>query len=559
LRLFEKRLRELRRNTAQEPRQDRILLLIPAYREDPETVRLTLLSAALQSYPHLEIVLLLDDPEAEALGTFEKLAAEIKVLLAQLRPAPNQVSEEAIHHISALQEQFLSSGNFALKDFANTTLIPWISHWRSLPQDAVSRHRLEAIASRSIRVFSRKRYANLTRRPTKAMNLNAFLSLLGGRWRETEEENQLILVAAQPEQSALWDLPEHDLVSVLDADTLLRFDYMDETLEAFYEPGGERVGIAFVMARANLTIRGRLHQAASIQTDLMASSLHYGASWFDAAYWSGNNGLLRWKALKEIARTTTEGDRQVHIYLPDLPSEDTVCSVWMLEKGWQIRGVLAPTVHTEVPDTFAKLLIQRQRWSSTGYHGVPGVLRYSSGRWLNPIAWLEFPIRLAYLLSIGPVSCVILLALLTLMPMDLGAQNAYACCFLYYLSILMDLRRIGQPWQGVWQVAALNIALLPVAALSLVSIASDLLTGRKLAFHRTPRSGEASSLSPSYRFVASLMVAAILGRTFFLGFKDPAGTFFAVFHLALLATGWQLVREQLWTPAEQAASNSPAK
>ncbi len=37
-------------------------VLIPSYREDPDVVRSTMLSAALQEYPDLSIVLLIDDP-----------------------------------------------------------------------------------------------------------------------------------------------------------------------------------------------------------------------------------------------------------------------------------------------------------------------------------------------------------------------------------------------------------------------------------------------------------------------------------------------------------------
>ena len=39
-----------------------VTALVPSYREEPGVIRMTLLSAALQEYPYLRVVLLLDDP-----------------------------------------------------------------------------------------------------------------------------------------------------------------------------------------------------------------------------------------------------------------------------------------------------------------------------------------------------------------------------------------------------------------------------------------------------------------------------------------------------------------
>lgn len=43
-------------------KQPSLTVLVPSYRANPEVVRATLLSAALQEYPDMRIVLLLDDP-----------------------------------------------------------------------------------------------------------------------------------------------------------------------------------------------------------------------------------------------------------------------------------------------------------------------------------------------------------------------------------------------------------------------------------------------------------------------------------------------------------------
>ncbi|MEP6561454.1 MAG: hypothetical protein ABJD68_10340, partial [Nakamurella sp.] len=67
-------------------------VLVPSYREEVAVVRKTLLSAALQEYPYLRIVLLIDDPpnptspeHIESLRAGRALAAEITEWLAEPR------------------------------------------------------------------------------------------------------------------------------------------------------------------------------------------------------------------------------------------------------------------------------------------------------------------------------------------------------------------------------------------------------------------------------------------------------------------------------------------
>jgi len=67
-----------------------LTVLIPSYQEDERVNRMTLLSAALQEYPDLELVLLIDDPPepryrgpAEMLASAKRLPGEIETLLSE--------------------------------------------------------------------------------------------------------------------------------------------------------------------------------------------------------------------------------------------------------------------------------------------------------------------------------------------------------------------------------------------------------------------------------------------------------------------------------------------
>src|SRR5215472_6833103 len=63
-----------------------VTVLVPSYREDPEVVRRTLLSAALQDYPRRRVVLLVDDPPTP------RRLANIG-LLAAARSLPEEIEE----------------------------------------------------------------------------------------------------------------------------------------------------------------------------------------------------------------------------------------------------------------------------------------------------------------------------------------------------------------------------------------------------------------------------------------------------------------------------------
>ena len=81
---------ELRRFTAETDAT--VTVLVPSYKEEPGVVRQTLLSAALQEYPHRRVVLLIDDPpcpssaeDARLLAATRELPGEINALLALAR------------------------------------------------------------------------------------------------------------------------------------------------------------------------------------------------------------------------------------------------------------------------------------------------------------------------------------------------------------------------------------------------------------------------------------------------------------------------------------------
>ena len=68
------------------PQASVVTVLVPSYKEDPQVVRRTLLSAALQDYPRRHVVLLIDDPPRPS------YPADVE-LLAAARGLPEEIQE----------------------------------------------------------------------------------------------------------------------------------------------------------------------------------------------------------------------------------------------------------------------------------------------------------------------------------------------------------------------------------------------------------------------------------------------------------------------------------
>src|SRR5262249_52526169 len=72
--------------------------------------------------------------------------------------------------------------------------------------------------------FQRKRYASLSAEPNKAMNLNSYIGLMGGSYREVQTPAGLNLVPAPPEEADLL-VPETDYILTIDADSVIMPEY----------------------------------------------------------------------------------------------------------------------------------------------------------------------------------------------------------------------------------------------------------------------------------------------------------------------------------------------
>ena len=241
--------------------------LVPSYQEDARVVRNTLLSVALQEYPDIRVVLLVDDPPK----TRDRRAASS----CTRRGRSRERSKNFFRGLPRISAKFwgrsrtcprapASSGRRAWCNWRRSTSSPppgwttwppgrtWLTirrlHGQPRPAQAGAgsgdggrRHcarRLRNVRSSPgntcchmyrrlawtfearLSFFERKRYVSLSHEPNKAMNLNSYIGLMGGHYRESATASGPALVPAAPPEASL-SVPEPDYVLTLDADSVL--------------------------------------------------------------------------------------------------------------------------------------------------------------------------------------------------------------------------------------------------------------------------------------------------------------------------------------------------
>jgi cellulose synthase/poly-beta-1,6-N-acetylglucosamine synthase-like glycosyltransferase len=533
-----------------------LAILIPSYREEIEVVRRTILSAALQEHPRRRVVLLIDDPpdprdpEAAAAllaardlprlvaARLAKPAAELEAALASflerrragdLDPADELRRLAALHVVAAAWLEDEASGH-AATDHAGRFFVELVlrgpareerSRAARLEQAAARGERLDAdlllrehrrLASLfrvNIACFERKRYANLSHERNKAMNLNAYLGLLGRRLRSVERSDGTHLVDAQ---SATVDLcvEPAEFVITLDADSLLAPDYALRLLHCMRSPGNERMAVVQTPYSAFPGAPGVVERVAGATTDIQ-HRMHQGFTRYGATYWVGANALLRTEALHDIRTLRRERGHEVQVFVQDRTViEDTESSVDLIARRWTLHNVPARLSWSATPPDFGALLIQRLRWANGGLLILPKLL-FHLLRGQGRLA--EGFLRCHYLVSITLVN-VSLVALL-LWPFETVLRTVWlpVASVPYFLLYGRDLLQRGYPAGDLPRAYALNVLLLPIQLAGVARSLRQALTGRKSRFARTPKIPGRTPAPASFH-VAEYLFAALLVAAF---------------------------------------------
>ncbi len=507
----------------------KLVVLVPSYKEEVKVVRRTLMSAALQDYPRRRVVLLIDDPpapqdsaEAATLHAMRALPESLRQLfdaaaqpfvaaLGQFKARAESnldlVSEAhrlaRLHRLAArwclLQEAGFASGEsgdvvfreLVLRKAAQAHLAAAASIKWAAGRGGLNRTRLQLEyhrLARRFRVrlgsFERKRYANLSHEPNKAMNLNSYLGLMGACYTEVHRADGVHLQRA--EVGVRFE--DAEFVITLDADSMTSPDYALLLIHELRQSGNARVAVAQTPYSSLPARCGTIEYVAGATTDIQYL-IHQGFTRYRATYWVGANALLRKAALEDIVVTQMERGFPVKIYIQDRTViEDTESSIDLIDRGWQLYNYPERLAFSATPPDFGALLIQRRRWANGGLIILPKLLRYlvrGPGRALRAI---EGFFRIHYLMSLATVNFGLLVMMgipfqttaLSLLWLPLSAAP-------YFFLYARDLVQNGYRASDTARVYALNLLLIPVNLAGVFKSIQQGLTGRKIPFGRTPK------------------------------------------------------------------------
>ena len=529
-------------------------VLVPSYCEDPAVVRSTLLSAALQEYPGMRTVLLLDDPPAPtdlaalaSLAGCRALPGEINALLRE--PYDRFCASLATHEEAALifgpgsREQVRA---LAL-DFA------WASEWlreqasayprtsnvddffidevlgslagdfevtaralfAALDQQALMPvERLSQLCRRlvwtfdaDISSFERKMFANLPHDANKAMNLNAYIGLMGRRVHQIQTRMGLVLRDTDDDDAIV--IADSDYVLTLDADSVLLREYCLRLVYHLELPGNERIAVIQTPYAAFRGASTRLERIAGATTDVQ-HIVHQGLTYFGATFWVGANAVIRKVALNDIVEVSFVGGREVRRYVQDRTViEDTESSIDLIAAGWTLFNYPERLSYSATPPDFGSLVVQRARWANGGLLIAPKFRRYvrrerADGHRVRRSA---VALRFNYMASICCASVVLVFLLVFPFNSHLLSPIILAAALPYFLAMASDFHRLGYKRTDVLRVYAFNLILLPVNLAGTLKSLQQAAAKSKIAFARTPKVKDRTS-APALFVLAAYVIAA---------------------------------------------------
>ena len=535
-------------------------VLVPSYQEDARVIRNTLLSVALQEYPDVRVVLLIDDPPTpsstaagDLLATARALPQELQELLAgpatrfrqaleafDRAPGTDRVGPRAVARLAAEYDAAASwlENLAASQDVVDHTDAFLANHVirslggglqsvaaalhqaaderASLPRSQVGRlyRRLAWTFRAEFSSFERKRFVSLSHEPNKAMNLNSYIGLMGGAYRHVETPAGAALVSSDPGEADLV-VPDTDYVLTLDADSMLLPEYCLRLVHVLEQHEHDQVAIAQTPYSAFPGSATRLERIAGATTDLQ-HLVHQGLSYFDATFWVGANALIRKKALDAVAVPSYLGDWAITTYIRDRTViEDTESTLDLRTHGWKLLNYPERLSYSATPPDFGSLCIQRQRWATGGLLILPKLrLQARAGRLRDQRAHpLELFLRWNYMASVtwSSVSLFVLLAF----PFDatLISPLLGLVALPYFWAMASDLRHCGYKRSDVARIYGFNLILLPVNLTGSVATLVQAITASKAAFARTPKVRNRTVTAPLFLFAPYLLIglAALTG------------------------------------------------
>ncbi|MCM3521418.1 glycosyltransferase family 2 protein [Curtobacterium sp. P97] len=567
-------------------------VLVPSYAEEPDVVATTLWSAALQEYPSLRVVLLVDDApfptDPATLDKLERTRAVADRIQAQLE-VPSRRFQEALfsaeveadaapfastHALRTLVEHHRWADAWLRRNarehevadhvdrfFHDQVLVGLADEFRLTAEaleaaiaDAVAlgqdfsevtsaralelQRRLAWTFTAELTTFERKRYVNLSDEANKAMNLNAYIGLMGGAYAFDETASGTVLRTVDDAGAADLVVPASDYLLTLDADSVLLRDYCLRLVYFLEQPENARVAVTQTPYSSFRGAATRIERLAGATTDIQ-HILHQGMSRYDATFWVGANAVIRTQALRDIEEVETVGGFEVKRYVQDRTViEDTESSVDLGMHGWTLVNYPERLSYSATPPDFGSLVVQRRRWANGGLLILPKYVRQVRERRARGerVGLVEMALRVNYMASITWASFGLVFLLAYPYDSRLLSPMVLLAALPYFWLLSSDLRYCGYKRTDVFRIYGFNLILTPVNVAGVLKSIQQALTAKKIPFARTPKVRDRTA-SPALYVLAPYAIVAFSVFTFVrdYGAQNWGNAVFAAFN-ALLAT-----------------------
>ncbi len=528
-------------------KQPTITVLVPSYSEEPQVVRKTLLSAALQEYPGMRVVLLLDDnpnpsdPAAkESLSKSRRLGKSIMDELQEPREITRKAFEQAerqlkyrgkapaaavkhliyyynwtalwLEKMAAQEERLDHVDEFFIQQvlleqakqlqLIAKALYASVDEGSELPASRILQlyERLTWIFDAQINVFERKKFASLSHESNKAMNLNSYIGLMGGRYKLRQTPDGAILQSASAKGKADFIVPDSDYLLTLDADSILLKEYCLRLVYFLEQPDNQRVAVTQTPYSSFRGAATRIERLAGATTDIQ-HILHQGMSYYDATFWVGANAVIRKKALEDIVVNEWVGGFEVKRYIQDRTViEDTESSIDLTLHGWSLVNYPERLSYSATPPDFGSLVVQRRRWANGGLIILPKLWAQTKRRKQRQeaVSRMEILIRMNYMGSIAWASFGLLFLLAFPYTDKLLSPLIVIAAVPYFVAMASDLHYCGYKRTDIFRIYGFNFILLTVNVAGVLKSLQQGLTGKKIPFARTPKVKNRTAASMLY-------------------------------------------------------------
>ena len=603
--------------------QSTMTVLVPSYAEETSVIRQTAWSAALQEYPSMRVVMLLDDPPfptdpvvAQRLENSRNIAAQMTAALSEPRTRFNSArldfelgdlggTKPSIEAVRQLAYEYYWAVDWLdamaaeerredhVDEFFVTQVLLGLAGELSTVADALTAaadsgetptaqrmvelyRRLAWTFDAEITYFERKKWSSLSHEANKAMNLNSYIGLMGGRYKEEKTAGGTVLRPVALPESADLVIPDSTYLLTLDADSILLRDYCLRLVYLLEQPQNARVAVTQTPYSSFRGAGTRIERLAGATTDIQ-HILHQGMSYYGASFWVGANAVIRKVALEDIVETEWQDGFEIKRYVQDRTViEDTESSIDLGLHGWTIKNYPERLSYSATPPDFGSLIVQRRRWANGGLLIMPKFLKQVRERRKRGerVGAAEFLLRVNYMSSIAWASLGLIFLLAYPYDSRLLSVVVLFAAVPYFASMASDLRSTGYKATDIFRIYGFNLILLGVNVAGVLKSLEQAMTMKKIPFSRTPKVKDRTSAPWLYILIPYLIVAFSIsiflrdyavgnwGNAAFAGINTLLATYAILAYIGVwdsIVDLWLGATDWLWVPIKPKPTTDEAK